>query len=264
MISNSFDPARSAERCRRYRRRVLEVSQRVQALHIATAFSCTEIVDAVYNGLKTDTDTFLMSKGHGAIMQYVVLEDLGVLPKHALDNYCTSGGMLGAHPDCGNPGIAASTGSLGHGLAMAVGMALAESVKGGGGLVHCLLGDGELHEGSTWEAVLLAASLGASNLVAYVDANGWQSCSDRTRDTHPALYPLAPKFAGFGWQVAQVDGHDGAAMVQAVRGRDGTRPMMLVCDTVKGKGVSFMADSVAWHYKRPKPDEFAAAMAELA
>lgn len=262
--SNSFDPGLALERCRRHRRRVLEVSLRVQALHIATAFSCTEIVDAVYHGLKRSAaDTFLMSKGHGAIMQYVVLEDLGVLPRAELDRYCTSAGILGAHPDCGNPGIVASTGSLGHGLPMALGLARAERITGGGGTVYCLLGDGELHEGSTWEAVLLAPSLGASNLVVFLDSNGWQSCSERTADLHPALYPLAPKFLSFGWETVTVDGHDGPALVEAVLGRAGGKPLMVVCDTVKGKGVSFMEDSVAWHYKTPKPAEFDAALAEL-
>ncbi|MBI5163753.1 MAG: transketolase [Magnetospirillum sp.] len=264
---NSFDSAAAASRCRRYRRRVLEISRRVGALHIATAFSCTEIVDAVYHGLMRGSgegpDSFLMSKGHGAIMLYVVLEDLGVLGRADLDAYCTEGGRLGAHPDFGVPGVAAASGSLGHGLSMALGMALAERVSGGGGIVHCLLGDGELQEGSTWEAVATAASLGAGNLVAVVDANGFQSAPWRTRDSFPAFYPLGAKFAAFGWEVAEVDGHDGAALVAAVHGRRGDRPLMVVAETVKGRGVSFMADSTAWHYKVPKDDEYARALAEL-
>ncbi len=131
--ANTFDAAAARTRCKTYRRRILDMSQNVSALHIGGAFSCTEIVDCIYNGLmrttpngKTSPDTFLMSKGHGCMIQYVILEDLGILAKADLDAYCTPGGQLGVHPDYGNPGIEASTGALGHGLSMVVGMALAE------------------------------------------------------------------------------------------------------------------------------------------
>ncbi len=129
---NSFDSASARQRCLRFRRRILDVSQQVSALHIGSAYSCTEIVDCIYYGLMRPnagggfSDTFLMSKGHGCMIQYVILEDLGILSRADLDAYCTPKGKLGVHPDYGNPGIVAATGSLGHGLSMAVGMALAE------------------------------------------------------------------------------------------------------------------------------------------
>ena len=163
---NFFDVAAARGRCLQYRKRILDISQQVQALHIGSAYSCTEIVDAIYHGLMrrnpdgTSPDTFLMSKGHGCMILYVILEDMGVLSREDLDLYCKPNGRLGCHPDYGNPGIEASTGALGHGLSMAVGMALAERGRKTGGTIYTVLSDGEVQEGSTWEAVLMASSLG--------------------------------------------------------------------------------------------------------
>jgi transketolase len=258
-----FDTAAARERCRRWRRRILQISQQVSALHIGSAYSCTEVVDAIYHGLLRDgTDTFLMSKGHGCMIQYVILEGRGVLSRADLEAYCTPHGRLGVHPDIGNPGIVASTGSLGHGLALAAGMALAERNHRTGCVVYCVLSDGEVQEGSTWEAVMMAAALGLSNLVAVVDNNDFQSLG-RTSETHPCLYPLPEKFAAFGWEAAAVDGHDSAAVFDAVAGRQGRRPFMLVARTTKGKGISYMENVPVWHYRSPNASEFHHAMAEL-
>ena len=153
----------SVERCRRYRKRILDISQKVTA-HVAPAFSCLEIVDMIYHDLKRPQDVFLMSKGHGSLAQYVILEELGIL---SLDGYCK--GSLGAHPDRGMPGIEASTGSLGHGLGMAVGMAYAEQFNGSDTRIYVVLSDGELQEGSTWEAAQMAANLRLANLLVFVD-----------------------------------------------------------------------------------------------
>ena len=211
--ANRLDLAGAPERCRAYRRRILEISQQVQALHIASAYSCTEIVDALYNILMAESgDTFLMSKGHGCMIQYVILEERGILGRADLDAYCRAGGRLGCHPDYGNPGIEASTGSLGHGLSMALGMAYAERVKKTGGTVHAVLSDGELQEGSTWEAVMMASSLGVTNLVVVVDNNDFQSLG-RTSETHPSFYPVVEKFQAFGWEAVELPGHDAAALV---------------------------------------------------
>ena len=254
----------SAERCRRFRRRILEMSQTVPALHIGGAFSCLEMVDALYHDLMqrqpdgSFRDTFIMSKGHGCVAQYVVLDALGILPKGELERYCTAEGRLGMHPDYGVPGISASTGSLGHGLGLALGMALADA----GATVYVVLSDGELQEGSTWEAILMASSLRASNLVAMVDNNDFQSVG-RTSVTHPSFYPLADKLVAFGWETVEVNGHDSAGIVSAVRSRRGDKPFVLIGKTVKGKGVSFMEDVNIWHYRSPDRREFAQAMAEL-
>src|SRR5688572_24245548 len=166
-----FDVAAARGRCLGYRKRILDISQQVSALHGAGAFSAIEMVDAIYHGLmrrragSESPDTFLMSKGHGCMSQYVILEDLGVLRRVDLDLYCKSGGRLGCHPDYGNPGIEASTGSLGHGMGLATGMAYTEKfIRKTDGVVYVVLSDGELQEGSTWEAMMMAANLGVSNL----------------------------------------------------------------------------------------------------
>jgi len=266
--SNSFDTKLARERCLRYRRRILDISQQVAALHIGSAYSCTEIVDCFFNGLMrrnpdgTSPDTFLMSKGHGCMIQYVVLEERGILSRADLDAYCRPEGRLGVHPDYGNPGIEAATGSLGHGLSMVCGMALAERARKTGGTIYTVLSDGEVQEGSTWEAVLMASSLRLGNIVAAIDNNNFQSLG-RTSDTHPSFYPLAEKFAAFGWEVAELDGHDSAAIFDAVASRQGGRPLMLVAKTTKGKGVSYMENIPIWHYRSPSKDEYYRAIDEL-
>lgn len=267
-LPSHFDASLARQRCVRYRRRILDISQRVSALHIAPAFSCLEIVDCIYHGLMRPAgagrsiDAFLMSKGHGCMIQYVILEERGVLSRADLDAYCTPQGRLGVHPDYGNPGIEAATGSLGHGLSMVCGMALAERARKSSGTIYTVLSDGEVQEGSTWEAVLMASSLHLDNVVAAVDNNNFQSLG-RTSETHPSFYPLAEKFRAFGWEVAEADGHEPAAIFEAVTGRQGGRPFMLVAKTVKGKGVSYMENVSIWHYRAPNKDEYHRAIDEL-
>lgn len=266
-LKNSFDAKAAKERCKRYRRRILDMSQNVSALHIGGAFSCTEITDVIYNACmrrdgKSSPDTFLMSKGHGCMIQYVILEDLGIMPTADLDAYCTVEGRLGVHPDYGNPGIEASTGSLGHGLGMCVGMALAERGRKTGGVVYTVLSDGEVQEGSTWEAILMASSLKLGNLVAVIDNNDFQSLG-RTSETHPSFYPLTDKLEAFGWEVEAADGHDSAMIYEAIAGREGKKPLAVVARTTKGKGVSYMENVPMWHYRSPNPKEYQQAIAEL-
>lgn len=266
---NHVDSAAARARCLRFRRRILDVSQTVSALHIASAYSCMEVVDLVYHALMrwnadgTSPDTFLMSKGHGCMAQYVILESLGILSADDLAHYCTPDGRLGTHPDHGTPGIAAATGSLGHGLGMAVGMAYADKASNRDGVVYTVLSDGEVQEGSTWEAVMMASSLGVTNLVAVIDNNDFQSLG-RTSETHPSFYPLPEKFAAFGWETAEVAGHDADALFHAVTGRSGSKPLMVIAKTVKGRGVSYMENVPIWHYRSPNPEEYRQALAELA
>jgi transketolase len=267
-LRNTFDAATARERCRRYRRRILDISQQVTALHIAPAYSCTEITDAVYNGLirqnadGSPCDVFLMSKGHGCMIQYVILEEKNILNRSDLDLYCKPAGRLGAHPDCETPGIVASTGSLGHGLGMAAGQAYAEALKGADTLVYCVLSDGEFQEGSTWEAVMMAANLRLDNLIALMDYNDFTGL-ERMSERHKAFYPLVPKAEAFGWESLEVDGHDGEAIVQAVLGRRGGRPLLVVCRTVKGKGISYMENVPIWHYRSPNKEEYERGVKEL-
>jgi len=266
---NSFDVAAARRRCLGYRRRILDISQQVGALHIAPAFSCTEITDVLYNSLMRREaggdyrDVFLMSKGHGCMVQYVILEEQGLLSRADLDNYCKPNGRLGAHPDYETPGIAASTGSLGHGLGMATGQAYAEKLKGTDVLIYCVLSDGEFQEGSTWEAMMMAANLKLDNLIAFMDFNDFGGL-ERMSEGHQAFYPLVPKAESFGWEAVEVDGHDAAAMQEAVLSRRGGRPMLLVGRTVKGKGISFMENVPIWHYRSPNKEEYRQGLKELA
>src|SRR5712692_10050469 len=190
-----FDVTAARERCRRFRLRILELSQGVPAVHIAPAFSCLELVDSIYFSLMRRAedggfrDTFLMSKGHGSAAQYVALEELGILSRAELELFCKPGGKLGTHPDHGIPGIEAATGSLGHGLPMTLGMALADKLQGLDRVVHVLLSDGELQEGSVWEAMMFAPTLRLTNLVAYVDLNDFQTLG-QTSKVHPNFYPV--------------------------------------------------------------------------
>ena len=272
MQNTSFDVAAARRRCLAYRRRILDVSQQVTALHVAPAFSCLEMVDVIYHGLMRRDPTrgnpgfldgFLMSKGHGCLAQYVILEDLGVLTRTDLDRYCTPVGQLGAHPDYGVPGIEASTGSLGHGLGVATGMTYADKIQGDDRRVHVVLSDGELQEGSTWEAMMMAGNLNLANLVAFLDLNDFTGL-DRISEKHPAFYPVVDKVRAFGWEAVEVNGHDAGAVFEAVTGRSGKQPFVVVGKTVKGKGVSFMEHVPIWHYRSPTKEEYAKAIAELA
>ena len=248
--SNLFDADAARRRCLGFRRRILAVSQQVQALHVAPAFSCMEITDAAYYGLIRRA-------------QYVILEALGVLSSDDLAAYCTPGGRLGAHPDYGTPGIEASTGSLGHGMGLAVGMSYGDRLLGADRTVYAVFSDGEFQEGSTWEAMMMAANLKLDRLVAFLDLNDFQGLG-RTSQSHPAFYPVLDKARAFGWEAVEVNGHDGLAIVEAVRGRKASdRPLLVVCRTVKGKGVSYMENVPIWHYRSPSPEEYRQALAEL-
>jgi transketolase len=267
-LRNSFDAAAARERCRRYRRRILDISQQVTALHVAPAFSCTEITDVIYHGLMrrdadgVNRDVFLMSKGHGCMIQYVILEEFGVLTRNDLDRYCKPDGRLGAHPDYETPGVAASTGSLGHGLGMATGQACAEKLKKSDMLIYCVLSDGEFQEGSTWEAMMMAANLNLDNLIAFMDYNDFGGL-ERMTDGHKAFYPLVEKAEAFGWEAVEVDGHNEEAIFNAVMSRAGGGPLLVVCRTVKGKGVSYMENVPIWHYRSPNKDEYQKGLEEL-
>ena len=264
----TFSLTDSAKRCRHYRRRILEVSQQVPALHIAGAFSTLEMMDCAYFGLMdhgssyVKPDTFILSKGHAAIGQYIVLEHRGVLARMDLDLYCKPGGRLGGHPDYGVPGINASTGSLAHGMGLAVGMAHADRIQGDDRKVFLLMSDGEFQEGSVWESMMMGANLGVRNLIGFLDHNGFQSFG-RPADNHPSFYPIKEKVEAFGWECTVVNGHDSCAIMEAVLKRTGERPFLLIGNTVKGRGVSFMENEPIWHFRSPSEVEFQTAMSEL-
>ena len=209
------------------------------------------MVDLIYNELLRPQDVFILSKGHGALAQYVVLESLGEMN---LD------GVLPGHPDLGGP-IRASTGSLGHGLGIGVGMAYAEHLKGSEGRVYVLMSDGELQEGSTWEAAQMAANLKLDNLVMFVDANDYGGM-DQLSKTHPAVFPIEYKWQAFGWYVRPCNGHNSQEMRERIL--PVAEPTALIAYTTKGRGVSYMEKNPkAWHYRSPTPAEYERALAEI-
>jgi transketolase len=268
MTGGGFDFNEAKARCQRFRRRILDISQTVGALHIAPSFSCLELVDTVQMGLMNrtsdpaTTDTFLLSKGHGAPALYCVLEERGILPRTYLENICKPGWPLATHPDLGTPGIEASTGSLGHGLGMAVGMAYADKMHGKDRNIYVVMSDGELQEGSVWEALMVAPSFGLTRIIGLVDLNDFQSLG-RTSQTLPNFYPMLDKLRAFGWEAAEVDGHDAAAIYKAVKARSGTRPFILLGRTTKGKGVSYMENVPIWHYRAPNAEEYKVAIKDV-
>jgi transketolase len=212
-----------------------------------------------------DDDVFILSKGHGCMAYYATLAERGFFAPELLASYAQNGGALAEHPTPGHiPGVRVATGSLGHGLAIAAGMAHARGLDTRPGRVFTLLSDGECNEGSVWEAAMFAAGRGLANLVALVDYNKLQAMG--RSDEVTALAPLADKWRAFGWGTREIDGHDLAAIVAALDEVPyaARRPSVIVAHTVKGKGVSFMEDDLEWHYRPPNDADLARALAEIA
>jgi transketolase len=263
----------STDLARRVRRDVLRMVHRARASHVGTCLSIADLLAVLYaDVLRVDParpdapqrDRFLLSKGHGGAALYAVLAERGFFPAAWLDDYCADGSRLAGHATHhGVPGVEVSTGSLGHGLPIACGMALSAKRTVRPGRVVALLSDGECDEGSTWEAALFAPQHRLDNLVAIVDYNGIQSFG-RVADVLD-LEPLADKWRAFRWSVREVDGHDHAALARtfAALPFEAGRPSAIVARTVKGKGVPFMEDDLAWHYRSPSDEQLAAALAAL-
>jgi transketolase len=238
--------------------------------HVGSCLSIADILYTLYfrvlqvdprEPLKSDRDRFILSKGHGSAALYATLAEKGFFPRENLDRFYVNGGMLPGHLDMlAVPGVEASAGSLGHGLSIGVGMAIANRQARNSGRVFVLLGDGECNEGSVWEAVMLAGSLQLSNLTAIVDYNKLQSFG-RTNEVINQEN-MAERWRAFGWEPHEVDGHDLDALERAFGARqDG--PKAVIAHTVKGKGVSFMEDRLEWHYKSPNDEQYARAIKEL-
>lgn len=251
---------------------VLTLSHRAGTPHLGSSLSCVELLVAAYWGgwnlepvasPERPRDHFILSKGHAATALYAALALKGYFPTSWLETYAEPGSRLGEHPSPGVPGIEAATGSLGHGLPVGVGLALAERIQGRAGRVCVLMSDGECNEGSVWEAALFAPAQRLDGLVVLIDYNKWQATGRSNEVT--ALDPLAEKWRAFGWRTLEVDGHDLAALSDALASvPDGSgRPTAVVAHTLKGKGVSFMEDDNNWHYRVPNDDELARARAEL-
>jgi transketolase len=226
--------------------------------HVGAALSLIEILRVLYDDILDvrptepgwpDRDRCILSKGHGCLALYAVLADKGFFPLEELVRQCKAGALLGGHPESHIPGVEASTGSLGHGLSIGVGIALATRMQGRKSRVFTILGDGELDEGSVWEAALSAGKHDLSNLTAIVDHNKLQSYGP-VEEVLP-LRPLDQKLEAFGFSVRQVDGHDVDALRRTLREVpfDGERPNAIIAHTVKGKGIQVAEHDAAWHHK---------------
>ena len=236
------------------RRLVIEAAAAAKTCHIGSSLSIVDILAVLYADVLPQGDHhFLLSKGHAASALYAALVGAGAIERDEMvAGYCSEGGVFPGHPERGLPGVEMTGGSLGHGPAIAVGVALAEGHDGSGRRVYCLAGDGEMNEGSVWEAIALAGHLRLAGLTLIVDSNGFQALG-RTRDVID-MGALSAKLALFGWDAVDIDGHDHDALRGALLASGG-RPRAVIAHTVKGKGVDFMEDDLMWHYRSLKGDE---------
>lgn len=253
---------------------VIRMSHARRTPHVGSCLSCIDLLVALYWGwLRVDParpddpgrDRFILSKGHAAAALYATLARRGFFDASLLEGYATDGSPLGEHPSAaGVPGVEWATGSLGHGLAVATGMAVAGRLHGHDYRCVSMLSDGECNEGSVWESAMHAAAMELGRLAVIIDYNKWQA-TGRSREIM-ALEPLAGKWRSFGWDAVEIDGHDPGALLDALADLGAAAhgvPRAVIAHTVKGRGVSFMEDDNNWHYRIPTADEVAAARVEL-
>jgi transketolase len=262
----------SRELAHRIRIHGLRMTNKGGGSHIGSIFSCADILAVLYAGTLhvdpsapswAERDRFVLSKGHAGAGLYAALAENGFFPVDQLLTHYQNGSALCGHVSHELPGVDVSTGALGHGLSIAVGMAQSGLLRHAHHRVFCLLGDGECDEGSVWEAAMFAAQRRLSNLVAIVDYNRLQGIAPVSEVIE--MEPFADKWRSFGWSVEEVDGHDHAQLQDAFARAPFTpgKPSCLIAHTTKGKGVGFMENTVLWHYRIPRGEEFEAALAEL-
>ncbi|HUS34777.1 MAG TPA: transketolase [Verrucomicrobiae bacterium] len=269
----SKDPSELAELARRIRIHVLRMTNRGGSSHVGAAFSMTDIVAVLYGAVLNvdpkrpndpERDRFILSKGHAGVAVYAALAERGFLQIDKLMNHCQDGSDFSGHVSHkGIAGVELSTGSLGHGLPVAAGMAFAGKRAGTKHRVFVLMSDGECDEGSNWEAILFAPHHRLDNLVAIIDYNKIQSLAPVAETL--GLEPFAEKWRTFGWDVREVDGHDHAALRERLSSAPWSpgKPSCVIAHTTKGKGVSYMENAVAWHYRTAKGADFEQALKEL-
>ncbi len=270
-----FDEILLKEISHKLRIRIINTSYIAKIPHLGSCLSCIDILVFLYwqelsiNPLfpsEPDRDRFILSKGHGAPALFQVLAEIGFFPLSDLDSFGKNGSLFHEHPP--KPGlingVEAATGSLGHGMPMALGMAIASKIKKYKTRVYALLSDGECNEGSIWEAAMMASANKIDNLTIVVDYNKWQA-TGRSKEVL-ALEPLKEKWSSFGWHVQEIDGHNFGEMLEAFlkANQEKSKPSAIIAHTVKGKGISFMEDDNNWHYRTPNEEEFKLAMQELA
>lgn len=260
--------------CRENRKNVLKMVYNAQSGHIGGALSSTELITVLYHKCMNvvpkwtkdkdfaKRDRFVLSKGHASSILYSVLAQLGFFPKDELMTFRILGSRLQGHPVPICPGIDVATGSLGQGLSIACGMAMGLKLDKNSAHVFCLMGDGELQEGSVWEAFMHCTHEKLDNIVAIIDRNKLQidGCTENVK----SLDPLDEKIKAFNWDVIDIDGHDICAIYDAIENaKRNTKPTAIIANTIKGKGVSFMENNAGWHGKAPKKEDFEKAIAEL-
>lgn len=260
-------------RARQIRRLVVQMNATAKSSHVGAALSIVDILTVLYFQIlridpkdpkSPNRDRFILSKGHGCTALYATLAERGFLRKEVLDTYCQDGGLLAGHvDDHGIPGIEVAAGSLGHGLSIGVGMSLAGKYDRKDYRVFVVLGDGECDEGSVWEAAMSASHFKLDNLIAIIDFNKLQATGAVKEVMN--LEPLSDKWRSFGWNLREIDGHDFCQIVDALAGVpfEMGKPSLIIAHTIKGKGVSYMENQLAWHYKSPNEKELALALKEL-
>lgn len=258
---------------RRIRAHVLRMTSGGKSSHVASGLSAADILGVLYaevlhvdpaNPTMPDRDRFVMSKGHAGAAVYAALAQRGFYATELLGQHYQNGSIFSGHVNhAGVPGVEVSTGSLGHGLSIATGMAWRARATKGKWRSYVLLSDGECDEGSVWEAAMFAGHHALSNLIAVVDYNKLQSLT--STDETLTLEPFADKWVAFGWEVVELDGHDHGALRAAldIDPAANTKPRVVIAHTTKGKGVSFMENQVIWHYRPPSSDELERALQEV-
>ena len=259
---------RSSDLSKSIRESCLIATHNANSSHIASALSMADILATLYAGIlhcdpldpkKKDRDILILSKGHGGIALYSVLAEVGFFDKALLENYCSYGSELSGHVSHTVPGVDFSTGSLGHGISIAAGIAMAKKMDGRKERVFVICGDGELNEGSVWEAIMFSNRFRLSNLTIIVDRNRMQALGgDILR-----LDDLTSKFKAFGMDAVSIDGHDFEQLFNAMTRKNGKRPIVVIANTIKGKGVSFMENNLIWHYRSPNQEDLDRALKEI-
>ena len=256
----------------RIRYETIKLVHESKTAHLGSCLSCIDILVITYfskllfkskvNNKQNLKDTFILSKGHAAPALYVVLQMQGYISKKLLKTYAKPNSYLEEHPNIKTNGVLVSSGSLGHGLSYAAGIALADKIKKQKNTHIVLMSDGECNEGSTWEAAMFITGKKINNVLAFIDCNRWQA-TDRTNNI-VKLEPMKEKWKSFGWKTYEIDGHNYQSLTSVIKKfKKSPKPTVIICRTTKGKGVSFMEDNNLWHYRSPSKEEFLRSIKEL-
>lgn len=233
------------------RKDILIMTTKAKSAHLASCLSCVDIIATIYSNfkIKNNENRFILSKGHAALALYSVLYRNKIISKKLFESFCKKGSILEEHPSSKLKGIECSTGSLGHGLSFGNGLAISYKLKKKTQKIFVLLSDGECNEGATWEGFMFASAKKLGNLFVLIDFNKWQATDRSLNVLH--LQNLREKLKNFGWNTYELDGHNSKLIKRILKTRITSKPVAIVCNTVKGKGVDFMEDDNNWHYRIP-------------